>query len=275
VLRDGAKVLERAGVRDFEVEAQILAGYLFSLSRLELLCKLHELEFTFEQLEVFESWIRRRAGGEPVAYIVQEAEFLGYRLYVDERVLIPRPDTELLFEAASSLYFPDCGAWMDVGTGSGAIAIAAADRFRDGRVIGTDVSLDAIAVARRNAAEYGNVEFLHSDLLRDIPESMVNPYLITANLPYISTGVIPSLEVHVLREPRIALDGGVDGIGLICGLIEQAAERCIPVLALEIGDGQDGDVIDFLKRWGYVPMGCFLTVDRVVRVITARYRGFC
>jgi release factor glutamine methyltransferase len=270
-IHKAAKILSEAGVELPEVEAQSLAAHILSTTRLELLAASHRLAFTFEQLEIYEDYIRRRAVGEPIAYIINQTRFLDHTLHVDPRVLIPRPDTELLFETAATLFHPDKGSWMDVGTGAGAIAIAAAARFPQANVIATDLSQDAIKVAKRNAGNFSNITFYQSNLLNDLPPLLPPPYLITANLPYIPTGAISGLAPHVRQEPHMALDGGIDGLVLIRSLITQAAQRHIPVLALEIGDGQDQVVIDFLKQHGYHTRHRLPYVDGPIRVITAEH----
>ena len=271
-IREAATLLEEAGVSLSELEAQALAARVFSMPRLELLAKAHRLAFNTEQLDLFRNSVRRRILGDPIAYIFNQATFLDHDLYVDSRVLIPRPDTELLFETAASLFDPNQGSWMDIGTGSGAIAIAAASRFPQATIIATDRSLDALTVAKRNGAAFPNLAFYPSDLMRDLPSSLPNPFLITANLPYIPTHVIPFLENHVRQEPRIALDGGGDGMTLIRSLIKDAAQRRIPVLALEIGDGQDQPVICFLKQHGYLVRHRLPYIDGPIRIITAVHK---
>ncbi len=271
-LREASSLLKEAGVGFAELEAQALAAHVFSMSRLQLLAELHRLTFNPDQLVTFRNSVQRRALGEPIAYIFNQATFLDHDLYVDSRVLIPRPDTELLFETAASLFDPNQGSWMDIGTGSGAIAIAAAARFPHATIIATDRSLHALEVAKRNGASFSNLAFYHSDLMRDLPPSLPNPFLITANLPYIPTHLIPFLEPHVRQEPEMALDGGEDGMVLIRSLIEQAAQRRIPMLALEIGDGQDQAVIHFLKQHGYLTRHCLPCIDGPIRVITATHK---
>ena len=181
--------------------------------------------------------VSRRLGGEPLAYIVGTREFYGLSLRVDERVLIPRQETELLVEIAleklSGLEKTGRRGRLplaiDVGTGSGAIAIAlAANARRSVRVIAADVSGDALALARRSAAALGRADemgFVRCDLLTAIREGVD---LIVSNPPYIPSADMAGLQAEIKREPSIALDGGADGLDVFRRLARQAGRRLAP-----------------------------------------------
>jgi release factor glutamine methyltransferase len=179
----------------------------------------------------FRESIERRRRGMPVAYIVGTCGFYGRTFAVDERVLVPRPESEHLVEAAVADVTgrgKGAGRIADVGTGSGAIAISLAAELPDAWVFGTDVSRDAITVARRNAARnnvFQSCTFVHGDLA--VPLVRFAPFdTIVANLPYIPTGEIPRSPDPVSYEPLVALDGGADGLDLYRRLIAQ-----LPVVA--------------------------------------------
>jgi release factor glutamine methyltransferase len=180
--------------------------------------------------------VKRRAEGEPVEYLLGGTTFAGHRIALTPDVLIPRPETEILLEEAIKLIEPEGLPVLDAGTGSGILALLLAKKFPQLEIIATDISPAALAVARRNAEGAGKIRFLESDLMENpsLPERF---QMIVANLPYIPTGQIDGLMREVRHEPRLALDGGADGLDLIRKLIAQSAGRT-RYLALELGDGQ-------------------------------------
>ncbi len=211
---------------------------------------------------------RRREGGEPLQYIIGHCDFMGTQLFVDERVLVPRPETEILVDtvvtmvrAAQALSKGRAARTLrvlDLGTGSGNIAIALAKQLEGCRVTAVDISADAIALARRNAQCNGveeNIEFVRADMndfLKDTmaPESFD---MIISNPPYIATDQIAALPADVRREPRIALDGGADGLDFYRRIIG-AAHRGLAgrgILFMEIGDGQAAGIEDIFREAPY------------------------
>jgi release factor glutamine methyltransferase len=196
----------------------------------------------------------KRARGAPLAYCVRKAPFRRMILEVDERVLIPRPETEQLVDVAMAAIGPGTGGIVvDVGTGSGAIALAVATDGRFDRVIATDVSLDALAVARANAdlvraALRCPVEFFHGSLLA--PVSSIRARLIVSNPPYVATGEAATLPSSVRDwEPPVALFSGCDGLMATARLVRQAPARLVPggALALETDSRRAGAVADLAK----------------------------
>jgi len=180
--------------------------------------------------------VKRRAEGEPVEYLLGATTFAGHRIALTPDVLIPRPETEILLEEAIKLIEPEGLPVLDVGTGSGILALSLAKKFPQLEIIALDISPAALAVAQRNAGDAGKIRFLESDLMENpsLPERF---QMIVANLPYIPSGQIDGLMREVRHEPRLALDGGADGLDLIRKLIAQSAGRT-RWLALELGDGQ-------------------------------------
>jgi release factor glutamine methyltransferase len=193
--------------------------------------------------------VKRRAQGEPLEYLLGATTFAGQRVEITPDVLIPRPETEILLEEAVKLIEPEGPPVLEVGTGSGILALALARKFPRLEVIATDVSLAALALARRNAGSIGNIRWVESDLLKD--ESLPARFqIIVANLPYIPTGQIDRLTREVRHEPRLALDGGPDGLDLIRRLVAQSAGRSRH-LALEFGDGQAEEAKTLCLSAGY------------------------
>ena len=200
-----------------------------------------------EPLERFEALVRRRAAREPVAYLLGHKAFRRLSIAVDRRVLIPRPETELLVEAGLSLA---AGARVaDVGTGSGAVALALKDERPDLVVMGTDSSEDAVALGRENARRLGlDVSFACADLLNGV----AGPFdAVLANLPYVAEGAGASLPPEIrLYEPPCALFPGADGLEVVRRLVESAAQ--VPFLALEVGFDQGMAVARLLEDAGFV-----------------------
>jgi release factor glutamine methyltransferase len=176
------------------------------------------------ELGRFRELVKRRAGGEPTAYLTGAREFLGHRLAVDPRVLIPRPETELLAELALEA-LPGDGAALDLGTGSGALAIALKLGRPGAAVTAVDVSPGALEVARANAAALSaGVAFLGGDLYAPVPAGDRFD-VIVSNPPYVPTGELAGLQREVQREPRLALDGGADGLDLLRRVVAGAPVR--------------------------------------------------
>jgi release factor glutamine methyltransferase len=193
--------------------------------------------------EAFSALVARRVAGEPVAYLTGRQWFRRLELEVDARVLIPRPETELLVEAGLEL--PAGARVADVGTGSGAVALALADERPDLQIVGTDISPAALTVARANAARLGlGVELREADLLD------VGPWdAVLANLPYVAEGS-PELASEVARyEPAVALYGGPDGLDLVRRLFALVDD--VPFVALEIGFDQADEVERLLRAAGF------------------------
>lgn len=208
----------------------------------------------------------RREDREPVAYITGSRWFREIELAVDGRVLVPRPESELLVEWALSL--PDGASLVDVGTGSGAIAIAIALERPDLDVTATDIDREALGVATSNAARLGaDLAFSCGDLLDPVPG---RPDAVVANLPYIPTADVDGLDPEVARhEPRLALTPGADGLALIDRLIAQAAGRGVGRIALEVGEGQSDRARSMLAAAGFVDIAVTPDLAGVQRVVTA------
>jgi release factor glutamine methyltransferase len=204
--------------------------------------------------------LRRRAGGEPLAYILGTQEFMGFSFEVDQVVLIPRMETEILVEtavnyAAGAPEHRGTGLKiLDVGTGSGNISVSLARLLPDAAIDALDISEEALSVARKNA-RLNNVEqrvrFIHSDLFNCSYERRATSYeLIVSNPPYIPAGEIARLQPEVRREPRIALDGGKDGLDFYRRIIKDSP-CCLKeggYLLMEIGFGQREAVEEILKE---------------------------
>jgi release factor glutamine methyltransferase len=225
-LADAKQRLRTAGSDTASLDAEVLLSQVLGVERAALLAH-PERVLAPEEAFTFEQAVRRRQRGEPVAYVVGRKEFFGLDLHVDRRVLIPRPETETLVERALT-HLPGDGTGRvvaDVGTGSGAIAVALAQAKPGATVYATDTSPDALNVARENGRRLvgeGRITFVDGALLGSVPERVD---VLCANLPYIPTGDLPSLTVSVRAyEPWSALDGGPDGLDVYRALVAQLPE---------------------------------------------------
>ena len=219
-------------------------------------------------VRAFQSHVRRRAvEREPVAYIVGHRAFRRLDLAVDSRVLIPRPETELLVELALGLAV---GARvLDCCCGSGAVALALKDERPDLEVAGSDVDAAVLAVAAANGARLGlEVSWQLADLLSGLPDAYD---AIVANPPYIDSATISTLEPEVSRhEPSTALDGGPGGLDKITALIEQAAMTSASTLILEHGEGQAEEVAARCTAAGYPHLTHHRDLAQIARAVAAR-----
>jgi release factor glutamine methyltransferase len=228
------------------------------------------------ELEPLRDKVRRRAEGEPLQHLLGHWDFFGRTFKTDRRALIPRPDTELLVEAVLKKLLarePNATRLVDVGTGSGVLAITFALEQPELEVIAADISNDALALAQENAERLGvsdRIVFHRSDLLDQIDGSFD---WIVANLPYIPTADIPGLQREVQFDPALALDGGEDGLAIVKRLLESIPGKIAlnGVVALELGQGQAKTVSNFLARQNYRDVSIMEDYQGVERVLIARY----
>jgi release factor glutamine methyltransferase len=257
VLRLSTTHLERHGSPTARLDAELLLGHALGLSRVELYTGF-ERPLTEDELAECRELIARRAKREPVAYILGRWGFRGLDLDVDRRVLVPRPETELLVDRCLALLDGVAGpAVLDVGTGSGAIALALASELPEARVAGCDVSGDALDVARANGERLGvEVEWVASDMLAGVEGRRF--HLVVSNPPYVAAGEIEALEPEVRNwEPRGATVAGETGLEAIERLVAQAPAALEPggAIVLEVGAGQAGAVAALLDGAGLAGVG--------------------
>ncbi len=239
--------LKRRGSESPRLDAEVMLAHVLDWQRVELYT-----HFTDEVPERprgrYRDLVRRRCEGSPVAYLVGRKEFYSLAFEVSPAVLIPRPESEfVVVEFLSVTRGLEATRAVDVGTGSGCLAIACAVRNPGARFVAIDVSEEALAVARCNAAKHGvadRIDFRLGDRLE--PASGEEPFdVVLSNPPYIPTADIPGLEVGVRDyEPHLALDGGPDGLAMVRGLVEQSIPLLKPGghLILEIGTAQEKPV---------------------------------
>ena len=254
-LRQAEAQIALQNIPDARIEAELLLMHALGIQRAELYARLAE-PLPSVVRDKFEALVERRLRHEPAAYILGRHEFYGVELYVDSRVLIPRPETELLVETALAFVERRFGkgqpcSIVDAGTGSGAIAIALALHLPQARIYATDVSSGAIDVARVNCTRHGvngRVDLLLGDLLDPLSRSVD---LIVANLPYVKDADIPQLMPEIRDfEPVAALAGGVDGLDKVRLLLAQSKGHLLPrgAVMLEIGLGQAEEAVSIAAR---------------------------
>ena len=282
-LRAAAQRLRASGSRSPRLDAELLMAAALGVDRAALF-RSPERALAPQELERFEGFVRRREAREPVAYIRGRRAFRTIELEVDSAVLIPRPETETLVDVAlealartpqrreGDAYEPLA---LDVGTGSGCIALALAAENPFVRVVAADVDEAAVDVARRNATRLGlggRVHVLRSDLFEALPPGSRFD-LIVSNPPYVPDAEYAALEPNVRDfEPRLALHGGDDGLDVYRRLIPAAAMRLRPrgTLALEVGAGEAHDVAGLVESTGaFGAVACRTDLGGVPRVVWA------
>jgi release factor glutamine methyltransferase len=256
VIRWAAEDFAKRGNPSPRLDAELLLGKVLGVDRVRLVLDANQ-PLGASELGEYRELIRRRRGSEPVAYILGRREFYGHSFKVDRRVLVPRPDSETLVEAAlertkSRFMY---GRAVDLCTGSGCIAISFAKARPTWRVTATDVSADAAALASENALRLGAVfgfGVVTGDLFAPVRGQRFE--LVMSNPPYIPSGAIAALDADVRDfEPRLALDGGADGLSLLSRIVTEAPAILEPggVLALEVQYDQAPRVEALLSEHGF------------------------
>jgi release factor glutamine methyltransferase len=255
-LQQSAHILNVNGIEDSYIEARMLLGYITKVSPVGIHTQ-PEQTLSQEEERILQVLVERRLRREPTAYIINHREFYGIDFYVDSRVLIPRPETELLVDTALDFVKNNCNCpsrhllIADIGTGCGAIAISLALNLPQSTVYATDISPSALDIAKLNCEYHkvtGQITLLQGDLLAPIPKSID---LLVANLPYIRSSELEDLSPEIAKfEPRIAIDGGECGLAQISRLLEQAEDKIKPrgCLLLEIGQNQEKEVSYLIHR---------------------------
>jgi release factor glutamine methyltransferase len=262
---DGAvTAFSAAGCDTPRLDAELLLAHALGVGRERL--PIDDLEVAGPAVHVFRDFVRRRAvEREPVAYLLGRRHFRRLELMVDRRALIPRPETELLVEVGLGL--PHGARVLDVGTGSGAVALALADERADLRVAGSDCSAQALDLARANGGRLGlEVRWLRADLLEGIPDEFD---AVLSNPPYVREDERVSLAPEVLRhEPAAALFAGEDGLAVLRRLVAQAGEReRIRLLAVEVGRGQATAVGELMRDVGFATVRAERDLAGIERVV--------
>jgi len=266
--------LQKHGVESPRLNAELLLAHVLGKKRIDLYLEF-DRPLGDSELNPLRELMKRRAAGEPLQHLLGTVEFHGRIFVSDRRALIPRPETEELVELLTRL--PEKPArLLDVGTGSGVIALTLASEWPDAAVDGVDISPEALALASENAARLGladRVRFLQSDLFTGLPPETAPYGLIVANLPYIPAAEIPTLSREVRHDPLGALDGGPDGTAVIRIFLDQARAHLVPggTVALEIGAGQSELLLEHLRLLGYKDARSPADLSGITRFLFATY----
>jgi len=295
VLKAGCDRLRVAGIDEARTECEHMLMQLLNLNRAQLLYRIsselrstaeaptEQQQLRLEQEKQFFAWIQAREKRIPLAYLLGDVFFYSLKLKVEPGCLIPRPETELLVDSAvSALSLRYLGsepaaqpqiAIADIGCGSGAIALALLSEIKDARAVLLDVSGEALEIARTNARELNfeqRAEFILSDLFANLPQDRKFD-LIVSNPPYLTHTDMQTLQPELTYEPRLALDGGLDGMDFYRRIIHSAADYLKPggFLGFELGAGQAAEVCEELKRSGYGDLKVFKDHQLIERVVLA------
>lgn len=272
IMNKGMIMLKSSNIESPKLKARLLLQHILKQSRQYLIVYDNKEVGKKEQLEYFIN-IDKLIKGIPLQHITHSQEFMKMNFYVDENVLIPRPDTEILVEEviniAKRFTKPKI---LDLCTGSGAIAISIAKNVPEAEVFATDISDKALEIAKKNAKNLeAQVKFIKSNLFEKIRKMKFD--IIVSNPPYIKKGDIKYLSQEVQNEPQIALDGGEDGLDFYRKIVNEAPEylKLGSYLCFEIGYDQKEEIIDIIEKHGqYVNTYCKKDLYRNDRVIVTR-----
>lgn len=279
VLQRTAEFLAKKGIENARREAEWILSHELGMSRLNLYLQF-ERELTEQELERLREKVRKRAQRIPLAYVLGSAVFCGIELKVSPAVLIPRPETELLAEE-SFLWVKEYSKQLDrsirildIGTGSGCLAIFFALKFPNAEVVAVDISKDALELAKENARHYeveDRIKFILSDVFSAIPTDFKFD-LIVSNPPYIPTDQIEFLQPEVKDyEPRVAIDGGKDGLSVIKKIAKEGINFIKPGgrLYMEFAFGQADQIKDLFSRLGWRILSIIPDLQNIPRILVA------
>jgi release factor glutamine methyltransferase len=273
----GSLLLKERGIESPRVDAELLLRKALKMDRVQLYLFSYRA-VTQQQFAYYKSLLHKRIRGEPIQYILGRREFWSLDLKVSSKVFIPRPETELVVEEALKIFREVRSPilrFMEVGTGNGAIAIALAKEIEGCFVVAEDVSWEAVVLAQENAEIHGvsgNIRFLVGDLFSALKEVKFPFDLIISNPPYIPSSIIGTLPREIAEfEPRIALDGGPDGLQFIRKIVVEAGSflRDGGWLMLELGENQGDAIAEMIREAGFFGSPSITKdhsgVDRVIR----------
>lgn len=273
VLQSTTDYFKKRGIESPRLNAELLLAHVLGQKRIELYLEFERILAEAELVPLREM-VKRRGQGEPLQHLLGTVEFCGHTFRCDKRALVPRPETEEMVGWISTFKFPISNfRAVDVGTGSGVIALSLALKFPEAEIFGVDISREALDLAAENAERLGlknRVHLVQGSLLESFTERFD---LIVANLPYVATTDRLTLSREVLHDPDVALFGGESGEELIRELIEQATARVTPggTIALEIGAGQAEALRTLFQQKNYHDIEAKKDYSGIPRFLVARY----
>jgi release factor glutamine methyltransferase len=276
ILKSATEYLSSRKIEDADIVSELLAARLLNCKRLEVNLYRNK-EISPQHLEAMRRGVKRAGMGEPVQYIIGEVEFLGHVFKIDRRAMIPRPETEELVQQVlqtSDIWNNRKPVVVDIGTGCGNIVITLALNKPEALYLGIDVSTEALELARENAVRLGVVDkvgFSSSSLSELVEPESID--VVVTNPPYIPTEEYEKLPDKIKKyEPRIALDGGRDGINVVESILEEVslALKTGGLLFMEIGATQGNAIKELLNAWGFTDIKIIQDVMKRDRIITAK-----
>lgn len=275
LLQSTSEYLARKGIDQPRLSIEHLLAESLGKKRIELYLEF-DRQLKEAELAPLREKVRRRAEGEPLQHLLGSWDFYGRTFKTDRRALIPRPETELLVDVVLEELKgvpKERTRLIDVGTGCGILAITFALEIPQLEIVAVDVSTDALALARENAARFGlesKIAFVQSNLAYDTEGSF---HWVVANLPYIPTAELDTLQREVKHDPRLALDGGPDGLVVIRNLVCSLQTKLAPgaLIALEVGQGQAEPVRELFAEQNYRDISVRKDYQGVQRIVSARY----
>ena len=274
VLKAASERFSAAQIENPRLDAEILLAHVLNCRRLTLYVDSERI-LPLESILKFNELINRRLEGIPVAYLVGSKEFTGLTFAVNENVLIPRPETELLTEFVGE-YLRGLGGevtFADLGTGSGAIAISILKFVKTARACAVDVSAEALEVAKFNASKFhveDRIKFFCGDLFAPLEGKIFNA--VVSNPPYIPSGELETLQAEVKSEPRLALDGGEDGLNFYRRIISDVPRFLTAggLLAVEVGINQASAVRKLFEASNFVEVMILKDLAGIERIVAGR-----
>jgi release factor glutamine methyltransferase len=277
-IQKSAEFLAQKGVESPRLQAELLLAHLLKMPRMKLYLSF-ERALTVTETDALREFIKRRGRREPLQHITGSTSFCGMEIAVSRHALVPRPETELLAETGWN-FLCTCHSSpitaLDVGTGTGCIAIALAVKCPNAKITATDISADALALAKENAAQNGvaeRIEFFRGDGFAALPGD-VNFHLITSNPPYIPSGEIATLQPEVRDfDPRAALDGGTDGLDFYRMFASQAQrfQKLDGKIMLEFGDGHAKAICQIFEAEKWIVEAVKEDYSRHERILIAKF----
>jgi len=268
LIQQNAKKLKNAGIESFMLDSQLLLAYVLNVKKQDIILNPNR-EIPLKNILAFENLVSRREKREPLQYIIEKCEFFGMEFCVNEHVLTPRPDTETL--VASVLAMADMENILEIGTGSGVIAVALGKHLPKSRITAIDISNQALDVAKHNAEKNGvaNITFLQGDIFNFTLSQ--NYDIIISNPPYVESKKCALLQPEVSEyEPRLALDGGSDGLDFyrqIAEIVRNSKLNSHPYIALEIGENQTKAIEKIFDNHNFALENAYKDLSGTTRVL--------
>ena len=272
-IKEAVEILNKNSIASAILEARILMSFVTNLSKEDIIFKATEINLSQDQKEIYFDLISKRIKKIPLTHLTNNREFFGNNFYVDENVLDPRPDSETLVEMMIKKYQNSSFLNLcEIGCGSGCLIISVLKHFKDWNGLAIDISKKALEIAQKNAQNnevFERIEFLESNLFKDFKDNQIFDIIIS-NPPYIPTADIENLQDEVrLYEPRIALDGGLDGLDFYRNIANQSRKflKNNGNIFLEIGYNQHREVIDIFEKFNFKFIDSAKDLSGIIRVL--------